>query len=419
MVFRCFVFSTLAAVFGTACFAQPPDTSARPPERIGVAQSVEGYGTTAEMQRWIAEFRPRALEHGIGGALYDSALNDVTYDKQVVIRDRNQAEFTKTIWDYLDTAVSDLRVSNGQKALAQWDAELSQIEQAYGVDKEIVVAIWGLESAYGTFRGGHRVLNSMATLAYDARRAAFFEGQLIAALRILQDGDTTRAKLKGSWAGAMGHTQFMPTSFQDHAVDYDGDGKRNIWGDDPLDALASTAAYLEHHGWTQGQPWGVEIKIADGFDFTKARRSLRKMPSDWAALGVTQLDGSGVKDYGLASLLLPGGADGAAFLIFDNFEVLENYNTADAYVVGVGHLADRIRGGARFQHRWPRQLRALTYDERIELQKRLTAAGFDTEKIDAKMGPLTVDAVRRFQQDQGVRPDGYPSLSVLDRLRAL
>ena len=143
------------------------------------------------------------------------------------------------------------------------------------------------------------------------------------------------------------------------------------------------------------------------------------MPSDWAALGVTQLDGSGVKDYGLASVLLPGGADGAAFLIFDNFEVLENYNTADAYVVGVGHLADRIRGGARFQHRWPRQLRALTYDERIELQKRLTAAGFDTEKIDAKMGPLTVDAVRRFQQDQGVRPDGYPSLSVLDRLRAL
>jgi lytic murein transglycosylase len=409
----------LMIVLGTGSGAQAPDTSPRPPERSGVIQTATGYGTTAGLRAWIAEFRPRALEQGINGEVYDRALNGVTYDEQVVRRDRNQAEFTKTIWDYLDTAVSDLRIANGKQALAQWDRTLTQIEQTYDVDKEIVLAIWGLESAYGAFRGGDSVLNSMATLAYDARRAEFFEAQLIAALKIIQDGDTTKPNLTGSWAGAMGHTQFMPTSFQDHAVDHDGDGKRNIWGDDPVDALASTAAYLKHHGWTRGQPWGVEVKLPEGFDYTLARRSLHKMPSDWAVLGVTQINGTAVKDYGLASVLLPGGSEGAAFVVFANFEVLENYNTADAYVVGVGHLADRIRGGKAIEHAWPRRLRALTYDERIELQKRLTAAGFDTEKIDAKMGPLTVDAVRQFQLNQGVLPDGYPSLNVLDRLRAL
>ncbi|WP_237267514.1 lytic murein transglycosylase [Sulfitobacter alexandrii] len=376
-------------------------------------------GSTAGLRAWVTAFRPRALQEGIEGALYDRALRDVTYNAEVVRRDRNQAEFTKTIWDYLDTAVSDVRIANGKAALAKWNSTLSRIEEAYGVEKEIIVAIWGLESAYGTFRGADPVLNSMATLAYDGRRAEFFEDQLLAALRILQEGDTTKAELNGSWAGAMGHTQFMPTSFQDHAVDHDGDGKRDIWGDDPADALASTAAYLKHHGWKRGQPWGVEVKVPEDFDFSMARRSLRKMPSEWATLGVTRPSGTAVKDYGLASVLLPGGAEGVAFLVFANFEALETYNTADAYVVAVGHLADRIKGGPAFENDWPRHLRVLTFDERIELQKRLTSAGFDTEKIDAKMGPLTVDAIRRFQADQGIRPDGYPSLDVLDRLRAL
>lgn len=409
----------LITIFGTASGAQGPAASARPMERSILVQTATGSGSTAGLRDWIATFRDRAIEQGIDAAIYDRALKDVTYDAEVVRRDRNQAEFTKTIWDYLDTAVSDLRIANGKEAVAKWEGTLTEVEEQYGVEKEIIAAIWGLESAYGTFRGGDSVLNSMATLAYDARRGEFFESELLSALKILQNGDTIKSHLNGSWAGAMGHTQFMPTSFEEHAVDHDGDGRRDIWGDDPADALASTAAYLKNHGWKQSQPWGVEVKLPEGFDYMLARRSLRKMPSQWATLGVTRPSGTAVKDYGLASVLLPGGAEGVAFLVFSNFAALETYNTADAYVVAVGHLADRIRGAPAFQRGWPRHLRVLTFDERIELQKRLTSAGFDTEKIDAKMGPLTVDAIRRFQMDQGILPDGYPSLSVLDRLRAL
>jgi lytic murein transglycosylase len=402
--------------------AAGPDSSLRPAQRAEQAavQAVPSPGASqAGLERWLTEFRPRAIEAGITAATLDRALADVFYDEGIIRRDRNQAEFTKTIWDYLDTAVSDLRIANGRAALAKWDETLTRIEESYGVEKEIVVAIWGLESAYGTFRGNIPVINSLATLAYDARRRDFFEAELLDALAILQAGDTQVAAMRGSWAGASGHTQFMPSSFQRHAVDWTGDGRRNIWGDDPRDALASTAAYLKHFGWTTGQPWGVEVRLPEGFDYLLADREVTKSAAEWAALGVTALDGQAVADHGPASVLLPGGAEGAAFLIFDNFTVLERYNTADAYVVGVGHLADRIGGGRAFQADWPRRLRALSFDERTELQERLTAAGFDTVKIDAKMGPLTVGAIRRFQQAEGIRPDGFPSLALLERLREL
>ena len=375
--------------------------------------------TDAGLNAWISDFRIRALEQGITAATFDLALRDVTYDEQVIKRDRNQSEFTKTVWDYLDTAVSDLRIENGRNALAKWEGTLTKIETEFAVDKEVIVAIWGLESAYGTFRGSGSVMNSLATLAYDARRSAFFESELINALRILQSGDTTPDRMTGSWAGAMGHTQFMPSSFNAHAVDHDKNGKRDIWGEDPTDALASTAAYLKYFGWERDQPWGVEVRLPEGFDYLLANRDVQKLPSDWAVLGIKDMNGRAVENFGLSSVLLPAGAEGAAFLIFSNFEVIERYNTADAYVIGVGHLSDRIKGKAPIKHPWPREDRALTYDERIELQKRLTASGFDTIKIDAKMGPLTVNAVRAFQLAKGIIPDGYPSLSLLDRLRAL
>ncbi|MGJ8618102.1 MAG: lytic murein transglycosylase [Sulfitobacter sp.] len=402
------------------------ETSIRPKARSVIASSdvtdaagIADKATTAGLKEWIKGFRIRALDQGISAATFDTALRGVSYDAQVIKRDRNQSEFTKTIWDYLDTAVSDLRIQNGRSALAKWDDTLTKIEAEFGVEKEIIVAIWGLESAYGTFRGSGSVMNSLATLAYDARRSEFFEGELINALKILQSGDTTPDQMTGSWAGAMGHTQFMPSSFNAHAVDYDKNGKRNIWGDDPVDALASTAAYLKHFGWVEGQPWGTEVNVPEGFDYLLANREIQKLPSDWAAMGVMDVNGNTVQDHGLASVLLPAGAEGAAFLVFSNFEVIEHYNTADAYVIGVGHLSDRIRGDIPIQHSWPRADRALTYDERVELQERLTAAGFDTVKIDAKMGPLTVGAVRAFQQAKGIIPDGYPSLRLLDRLRAL
>ena len=421
---RHMAFWALALGLAVAPLAQAasPETSPRPVERTtetSEAEPAAEKGDQAGLQDWLAGFRPRALAQGISAQTFDRAMRNLRYDTEIIRRDRNQAEFTKTIWDYLDTAVSDLRVENGRKALATWADTLRRIEARYGVEKEVIVAIWGLESAYGTFRGSVDILNALTTLAYDARRADFFENELVQTLLILQSGDARAELLKGSWAGAMGHTQFMPSSFQAHAVDFDGDGRRNIWEDDPTDALASTGAYLKHFGWKAGQPWGVEVRLPKGFDHLLADRDKLKLPSAWAAMGIAPVQGAFDDAHGPASILLPGGAEGAAFMIFSNFEVLERYNTADAYVVGVGHLSDRIAGGPAFEQGWPRRLRALTRDERVELQKRLTAAGFDTVKIDAKMGPLTINAVRRFQLDQGLLPDGYPSLAVLERLRGL
>jgi membrane-bound lytic murein transglycosylase B len=371
----------------------------------------------ATLDRWVAGFRSRALARGIAPAVFDQAMAEARYLPDVIRRDRNQSEFTKTIWDYLSTAVSDARVRNGRAAYREHGALLRRIEARYGVDAEVLVAIWGLESAYGVVKGDTPTLSALATLAHDGRRGRFFEGQLIAALRILQTGDTVPGRLRGSWAGAMGHTQFMPTSYQEFAVDWDGDGRRDIWGNDPADSLASAAHYLARNGWRSGQPWGVEVTLPEGFDYAQADRKIKRAPSAWAQLGVLGLDGRAVPDHGAASLLVPAGYQGAAFLIFDNFAVLERYNTADAYVVAVGHLADRIAGGGPIRSGWPQGDRALTFDERVALQRLLTARGFDTRGIDGRIGPLTIDAVRRYQRSEGLVPDGYASLRLLERLR--
>jgi membrane-bound lytic murein transglycosylase B len=296
-------------------------------------------------------------------------------------------------------------------------AVLDEIEQRHGVDKEIVAAIWGLESAYGAFRGSTSTLSALATLAHDGRRAAFFEGELMAALKILAAGDVRPERMEGSWAGAMGHTQFMPTSYLALAVDHDGDGRRDVWGDDPADALASAAAYLKHWGWTAGRPWGVEVTVPGGFDYGLTGERVKKSAADWAALGVRAVDGSAVPDHGPASVLMPAGHEGAAFMIFGNFAVIERYNPADAYVIAVGHLADRLKGGPPIAGGWPRQDRALTGDERRELQERLTAAGYDTQGVDGRIGPKTIAAIRAYQRSRGAVPDGYASPRLLEQLR--
>ncbi|QFS81320.1 Membrane-bound lytic murein transglycosylase B precursor [Roseivivax sp. THAF40] len=368
-------------------------------------------------ERWIRDFRATARAAGISDRTFDAAFAGARFDPKIVDRDRNQNEFTKTIWDYLDTAVSDARVANGRKALAAQKSVLAGIEAEYGVPAEIVTAIWGLESAYGGYRGNTPTLAALATLAYEGRRAEFFEAEVLAALAILEAGETTPDQLRGSWAGAMGHTQFMPSSYLELAIDHTGDGRRDIWSDDPSDALASTAAYLAHHGWQTGVPWGIEVLLPQPFDYMQARRDNTMTLAEWRSLGVTPVGRAKMPDETPLSLLLPAGADGAAFLISDNFEVLERYNTADAYVIAVGHLADRIGGAGPLTADWPRQDRALSFDERIELQTRLRAAGFDPEKIDGRIGPLTISAVRDFQKADGARPDGYVSLRVLERLR--
>ncbi|WP_170774887.1 lytic murein transglycosylase [Ruegeria lacuscaerulensis] len=371
----------------------------------------------ARFQAWLGAFRKRALEQGISAGTLDRSLTGLTYDKDVIKRDRNQAEFSKPIWDYLDSAVSSKRIAGGRAGLDDYSQTLNKIEKKYGVEKEVVTAIWGLETSYGSFKGGDQTIRSLATLAFDARRAQFFEAQLVAALQIVEAGDVAPSNMVGSWAGAMGHTQFMPTSYLEHAVDFDRDGRRDIWADDPTDALASAASYLARHGWKKGQPWGVEVRLPEGFDYSQARRDYTLKPSQWARQGVVTPQGRAVPNHGKAAILLPAGGQGVALMVFDNFRVIEKYNSADAYVIGVGHLSDRLAGGAPFQGAWPRGDRVLSFTEKKELQTRLTEAGFDTQGVDGRTGPNTANAVREYQLAQGLVPDGYPSLRLLERLR--
>ncbi|WP_187430705.1 hypothetical protein ROLI_000480 [Roseobacter fucihabitans] len=406
----------------TAVVSQASVTILRPKLRPSdlaatITPVVTQVASNSGFESWIKGFEPRARAQGISAETLRAAFNGVQYDPDIIRRDRNQSEFSKNIWDYLDSAASSTRIANGKAALRAHNRKLEAIEKRFGVEKEVVVAVWGLESAYGTFRGKNDIVQSLATLAYDGRRGAFFEEQLIAALKILQNGDTSPRNMTGSWAGAMGHTQFIPTSYLDYAVDFTGDGRRDIWSDDPTDALASTAAYLSRFGWVTGQPWGVEVQVPEEFDYTLADRKITKSPRQWARLGVVDMAGRAVPNHGKAAILLPAGSQGAAFMIFKNFGVIERYNTADAYVIGVGHLSDRIKGGPGIKASWPRGDRALSFAERQEMQKRLTRAGFSTQGIDGRIGPKTIDAVRAYQRSQGIVPDGYASLRLLKRLR--
>lgn len=409
-------FALIALVGLAACSGAPrSETPAPAQEPITVSGPVTSKDQG--LQQWIAAFRPRALSKGISAATYDRAMSGLRYDPEVIRRDRNQAEFTKTLWQYLDSAVSDTRITNGRAALRDHGATLQAIENTYGVEKEVVAAVWGMESNYGANRGRMPIIQSLATLSYDGRRGAFFQEQLIAALKIIQAGDTTPANMTGSWAGAMGHTQFIPTSFLQYAVDFTGDGRRDIWSDNPADALASTAAYLKRSGWTKGQPWGVEVVLPSGFNYGLASRSVSKSPSQWQAMGVRAAAGGSIPNYGSASILVPGGAQGVAFMIFGNFRAIERYNAADAYVIGVGHLSDRLRGKGPFVQAWPRGEQALSSAQKSELQRRLTAKGFDTGGVDGKIGPDTINAIRRYQVAAGLTADGFPSLSLLNHLR--
>ncbi|ODM41170.1 lytic murein transglycosylase [Cereibacter johrii] len=413
---RTFLLGLGLALTAAPGMADPVAVSQRPAARAEAAVTEAERAAQAGLEAWVVQFRPRALAAGIRPATFSAAFRDLRYDADAVARDRNQAEFNRTLWDYLDSAVSEARIAGGRAALAQHGVLLGRIEARYGVPKEIVVAVWGMETSYGTRRGDHPLVGALATLAHDGRRARFFEEQLIAALKILDKGDVRPEAMTGSWAGAMGHTQFMPTSYLDFAVDFTGDGRRDIWSDDPSDALASTAAYLAQSGWRSGEPWGVEVRLPAGFDFSRSGKSLRQPPARWEALGVRRVGGSPLP-AGEAALLLPAGAQGAAFLIYPNFRAIARYNPADAYVIGVGHLADRLKGAPAIAGGWPRGDRALALAERTELQHLLTAAGFDTGGADGMIGPNTLSALRAWQAARGLVADGYANEAVLNRLR--
>ena len=279
----------LAACSSPAQHYRGPSGSAAP-DAIPAADPAHEAG----MENWLVSFKPRAMQAGISDRTWQRATAIIRYNPKVIERDRSQAEFTKPIWEYLDSAVSETRIANGRQALRDNAAALAAIEAQYGVEKEVVVAVWGMESNYGKNRGKTLILPALATLSYDGRRGAFFQTQFLDALRIIQDGDTDPMHLTGSWAGAMGHTQFMPSSFLQYAVDFNGDGRRDIWSDDPTDALASTAAYLARSGWRKGQPWGVEVTLPANFDYGQAGKKIKRSPADWAAMGVRAAQGGTV-----------------------------------------------------------------------------------------------------------------------------
>ena len=359
---------------------------------------------------WVAAFRDRAQVRGIAPATLSSAFRDAGYLPGVVERDRNQTEVERTLEDYLAIVANETKVQQGRAALRQRGALLSQIEGRYGVPANVVAAIWGMESNYGTRRGDIPVISATSTLAYDGRRGDFFEKQLMAALRILQRGDVPASRLTGSWAGAMGHTQFIPTTFEAYAVDFGGDGRRDIWSDDPTDGLASAAAYLSKSGWRTGQPWGLEVSVPAGV--SGGRRSV----GEWRALGVTRAGGGAVPDHGSAALLRPMGSAGPAFLAFRNFNVILRYNNAEKYGIGVGHLSDRLAGGGPIRADFGPDRYGMTIEDRKALQRGLNAAGFDAGTPDGVLGKKTEAAIRAYQQRVGLPVTGTPTRELLSRL---
>ncbi|WP_103171818.1 lytic murein transglycosylase [Paracoccus sp. SY] len=371
-------------------------------------------GDEAGLQRFVQSFRSRAVASGVSPATYDRAMRIARYNPEVIRLDRKQAEFSRPVWLYLDSAVSDVRVTTGRQKAAQLSGTLSQIEARYGVPREIVLAVWGMESNFGANRGKMQIIPSLATLAYDGRRGEMFQNQLIAALRILQAGDTDPEHMLGSWAGAMGHTQFMPTSYLDYAVDFTGDGRRDIWSEDPTDSLASTANYLRRNGWVPGQAWGAEVQLPPGFNMGLVGKGTRR--SDWAAQGVRRI-GGGALPSGNGSIIMPAGANGPAFLILDNFRSILRYNNSDNYALGVAFLGERIAGRPGIQGSWPRNDRPLSTSERQEIQQRLRAKGFYQGEIDGLFGSATMESVAAYQRSIGVTPDGYPTSILLGQLR--
>ena len=372
----------------------------------------------AGFRQWVAGFRAKAVQGGVSGAVYDQAFRDIRdIDPVVLEKARTQPEFTAPAWDYFDNRVHDQSVAVGQQMAKKWKPWLDRIEARFGVDRDILLAIWSMESNYGEILKRddvmRNVVRSLATLAYaDPKRGKFARTQLIAALKILQTGDIDESHLSGSWAGAMGHTQFIPTSYLHYAVDIDGNGKRDIWNSIP-DALATAANLLKKNGWQAGKTWGYEVTLPAG----KLPGGAKTL-AQWQALGVVRANGKPFKNASdKATLKVPDGRNGPAFLMIKNFQVIKAYNNADKYALAVGLLADEIAGSNGLVQDWKRPFTKLSFEERQELQKRLSEHGLYDGKFDGKIGDGSKTAILAFQARAGLTQDGYPSMEVLKWLR--
>ena len=369
-------------------------------------------------QACVETLWPAAKGAGVTRATFDRAFQGFTPDPEVVEAANFQPEYVKPIGEYIDRVVSEKRIATGKQMLTDNKALLDQLEAKYGVDRHILVAIWGVESNYGTQPGDKNIIRSLGTLYCTGTKAKFAKVQVVTALKILQHGDIALEGMNGSWAGAMGHTQFIPTTYTRFAIDQDGDGKRDIWTDIP-DALGSTASYLKFAKWTPGQTWGYEVSLPKGVDAKKINTSTMRSLGDWQKLGVVRVSGEPFsRPNDKATFFAPAGSNGPCFLLLNNFRAILHYNTANSYALAVGHLADRLSGSGPFVHPWPTDETHLSLDQRTALQQLLIAKGLLTGDADGVIGPATLEAVKTYQRSKGLPVDGFPSMTILKDLQA-
>jgi lytic murein transglycosylase len=361
--------------------------------------------------------KSRAAAKGVSGQTFEAATRGLQPDLSILELMDNQPEFKTPIWDYLAALVDEERVQDGRAAMRQWGQALAQAEARHGVDRHAIMGVWGVESNFGRDIGGRPLVQSLSTIAcYGSRRRDYFAGELIATLKIIEDGDIHPASLRGSWAGAFGHTQFMPSTFQRLAVDGDGDGRRDVVDSVP-DALSSTANFLKKAGWQSGLPWGYEVRLPRGFNPSALGRKNKRPVSAWASAGVTRIDGRPLTGDYNAGIIAPAGLDGPAFLVTRNFDAVYSYNAAESYGLAIALLGDRLKGLPGIQTPWPTDDPPLSRAERRELQRHLTARGYDVGEPDGRVGSKTREAIKDIERRIGMDPTGRPGGKVLEALR--
>jgi len=379
--------------------------------------SISPVQANTDFAQWVKKVWPTARAKGISRKTFDQAFAGVVPNPEVLASAEHQPEFVKPVWVYLDKALTSKRIGDGRKLLRKYNRTLRKLERRFGVDRHILVAIWGLESAYGTRLGELNVIRSLSTLAYQGSRREFGFKQLIGALEILERGDIPVSKFQGSWAGAMGQTQFIPTTYNAFAVDIDGDGRRNIWGS-TADALGSTANYLRASKWKKGAPTAIEVRLPRKFNYKNTGLKKAHKMSQWVRMGIRAADGGRLRSSSRrGAIVLPAGAEGPAFLVFNNFRSILRYNNAVSYGLAVSYLAKRFKGKGKIVSSWPLKNLPLNQAQNKELQKLLNAQGHKVGEIDGKVGSKTIKAIKAYQSRKGLIADGYPSSALLKRLR--
>jgi membrane-bound lytic murein transglycosylase B len=410
------------APVAVAASCTPPGPPVQPPPQQSVSiplAAPQPPSADAKFAIFVRDFRTQAIAAGVRPETYDACMAGVRRLPHVEELNQKQPEFVKPVWQYLADTTGPARVAQGQQLIAANAATLHAIEARYGVPKEILVAVWAMESAYGNAQGGFSLFSALTTLAYDGPRAEFARRELIAAMKMVERDRLNPRTLTSSWAGAFGQTQFEPSSYLSHAVDGDGDGRIDVWHS-PADALASAAVLLSRAGWHPGQWCYQEVRLPNGFPYEEADADTVQPVAHWRSLGVTPArSGTALPDdMGPASIYLPAGARGPAFMLFDNFRAVLKYNNADSYALSVCNLADRYRGGGAILASWPTNERPLVMSERIAVQQDLRALGYDPGAIDGVLGRKARGALRRYQKDHQLPADGYPTVDMLARLTA-